>query len=94
MSPTRRYRVSGDVQGVGFRAFVVRQARALALDGWVRNRYDGTVEVLASGNQQAHHELRAALAEGPHMSRVDLVDVAEEDRGDVLPRGFGVRPTV
>jgi acylphosphatase len=47
---TKKFVVSGRVQGVGFRYFVVREAEALSLAGWVRNLPDGRVEVLASGD--------------------------------------------
>lgn len=94
MRRTRRYRVRGDVQGVGFRAFVMRQANALGLDGWVRNRYDGTVEVLACGDERSHEELRSALAAGPRMSRVDEVEVSDQGQDESPPAGFHLRPSV
>lgn len=52
MADARRLTVRGRVQGVGFRAWTVREAKALGLDGWVRNRRDGTVEVLACGGDR------------------------------------------
>ena len=58
--------VHGRVQGVGFRFFVLRQALALGLTGWVRNLEGGvTVEVVAEGETASLHHLLAALREGP-----------------------------
>ncbi len=74
---TRRYLVTGRVQGVGFRWFVEREARALGLGGWVRNRADGSVEVLAAGSNQQLNALYGKLKEGPRASRVDNVEVDE-----------------
>ena len=66
----RRYLVSGRVQGVGFRYFVEDVAGNAGVQGWVRNRRDGRVEVLAFGTHDQLKELRAALERGPLMSRV------------------------
>ena len=57
--------VSGRVQGVGFRWFVVEEARRLKLSGWVRNRPDGKVEIAASGSADALAELESAVTDGP-----------------------------
>ncbi len=57
--------VSGHVQGVGFRAFVQDQAVRLRLAGWVRNRWDGSVEVLAEGERDAVEKLLTSLYRGP-----------------------------
>ena len=69
----RRYIVRGRVQGVGFRWFVDHEARQLGLAGWVRNNYDGTVEVLAIGSEQQLAALAAKLRRGPRAARVDEV---------------------
>ena len=74
---TRRYVVTGRVQGVGFRWFVEREARALGLGGWVRNRADGSVEVLAAGTNQQLNALYDKLKAGPRASRVDNVEVEQ-----------------
>ena len=67
--------VHGRVQMVGFRYFVVRQAEALDLTGWVRNGDDGrSVEVVAEGPEDRLHQLEASLHEGPRASRVEGVD--------------------
>lgn len=57
--------VEGHVQGVGFRAFVLDHALELGLTGWVRNRWDGTVEVLAEGPKMELENLLTALQRGP-----------------------------
>jgi len=65
--------VEGDVQGVGFRVFVQRQAVELRLTGWVRNRWDGSVEVVAEGGQSILIKLADALWLGPRGSHVTQV---------------------
>jgi acylphosphatase len=70
---TRRYVVSGRVQGVGFRWFVEREAAQLGMTGWVRNCDNGDVEVLATGSADQHRGLRPRLQEGPRAARVDHV---------------------
>ncbi len=73
----RRFLVRGRVQGVGFRWYVEREARALGVSGWVRNNYDGTVEVLAMGSHEQLSTLRRKLQQGPRAARVDAVDESE-----------------
>ena len=70
---TRRYVVTGRVQGVGFRWFVEREAAQLNMAGWVRNRDDGSVEVMATGAPEQQRSLRAKLRQGPRAARVDMV---------------------
>jgi acylphosphatase len=70
----RKYIVRGRVQGVGFRWFVEREAKALGMAGWVKNKEDSTVELVAFGDAVKHAALRAKLTEGPRASRVDRVD--------------------
>ncbi len=67
--------VSGRVQGVGFRAFVQHTAQTMNLTGWVKNLYDGRVEVLTEGLEDDINALIDMLKEGPIGSRVDSVDV-------------------
>ncbi|HWR36149.1 MAG TPA: acylphosphatase [Clostridia bacterium] len=74
---TRRYIVSGRVQGVGFRWYVEREARILGLSGWVRNKQDGSVEVLAAGTREQLGALYDKLKQGPRAARVDDVEVEE-----------------
>jgi acylphosphatase len=68
--------IRGDVQGVGFRFFMIRQAKALGLDGWVQNRDDGTVEFVAEGSRRDLEKLERAAREGPRMARVTGVEVS------------------
>ena len=67
--------VYGLVQGVNFSYYTQLNAQALHLTGWVRNRPEGTVEVLAEGPRPALEQLLAFLSEGPSHARVDRVDV-------------------
>jgi acylphosphatase len=68
--------VKGDVQGVGFRYFLIRRAQALGLSGWVQNRDDGTVEFVAEGSRHDLEQLERAAREGPRMARVSAVEVS------------------
>lgn len=71
-----RYIVRGRVQGVGFRAYVLRQARALSLRGFVRNLNDGSVECMACGEAAALKTLARSLRAGPPHAQVN--DLAEQ----------------
>jgi acylphosphatase len=71
----RRFVVTGRVQGVGYRAFAARAARALRLTGGAANLADGRVEVVARGPGHALDRLEAALSEGSRIARVDRVEV-------------------
>ena len=75
----RRFVVRGRVQGVGFRWFVEREAHLLGVAGWVRNRSDGSVEVMAQGTAEQLAGMHGRLREGPRASRVDEVQVSEAD---------------
>jgi acylphosphatase len=82
--------VWGAVQGVGFRWFVQREAEALGLAGWVANRADGSVEVVAEGPSPALERLGQRLREGPPSAVIRAVEArVEPARG--LPGGFGIR---
>jgi acylphosphatase len=93
-SPDGRQRlhalVHGDVQGVGFRYFVLRRAREAGLRGWVRNRADGSVECLAEGPRPALERLLDDLRRGPGLAEVQSVDVDWRPPADDL-HGFEVR---
>jgi acylphosphatase len=67
--------VEGRVQGVSYRYFVSEQAQRLGLNGWVRNRYNGDVEVLAEGARYDLEKLLLALHQGPSMAMVSNVEV-------------------
>ena len=71
MIVSRRYRVIGRVQGVGFRDWLLREARAHGLAGWVRNRQDGSVEALLSGDEAAVRDVLSACRRGPPLAWVD-----------------------
>ena len=78
-----RIRVRGTVQGVGFRYFVRNTAASLGLDGTVRNRSDGTVEVVAEGERGLVEVLIRELRTGPRYANVDGLDIEwEEPRKD------------
>lgn len=62
--------IEGYVQGVGFRAFVMHKAKDLGVRGWVRNRRDGSVEVVAEGDRPSLDNLLVALRRGPVSARV------------------------
>jgi acylphosphatase len=66
--------IKGRVQGVSFRYFVLEQAEVLGLRGWVRNRWNGFVEVTAEGSRKNLELLLLALREGPPMASVSDVD--------------------
>lgn len=86
----KAYRIEGRVQGVGFRAFVRREARRLGLAGWVRNEPDGSVAVEAEGPAADLEVFEARLREGPPAARVARLDVwgLPDSRGGA---GFEVR---
>lgn len=73
---TQHLRITGRVQGVGYRWHMARQARALGLTGWVRNRHDGSVEAQASGPADAVQALVDWVHHGPELARVDGVVVS------------------
>jgi acylphosphatase len=89
---TLALRVHGRVQGVWFRGWTVEQASALGLAGWVRNRADGTVEILARGPAAAVEDLARRCHDGPPAARVTRVDRAPSS--EVPGAGFHQRPTV
>jgi acylphosphatase len=69
-------RISGRVHGVGFRYFVLREATALELAGWVANDADGSVHCVAEGTRERLEALLELLRDGPPASIVDAVSVA------------------
>lgn len=90
--PALRIFVQGTVQGVGFRWWVVAQASGLNLSGWVRNRRDGRVEVLAIGDTQSIERLTESCGRGPPGAAVRSVRTeAAEDDGST---GFEQQATV
>lgn len=80
-----RFRVTGQVQGVGFRWWTKRQAAALGLCGWARNLADGSVEVTAAGPASALAEFQSRLRHGPAAAAVTKVHAAAAE----APPGSG-----
>ena len=98
MRAIRRVTIRGRVQGVGYRAFVEHQAAALGLEGWVRNRRDGSVEALFAGFASVVSDMVALCRRGPSYARVEAVD-EEPATSDALDlrqpgEGFSVLPTI
>jgi acylphosphatase len=89
MKAAKRWFISGEVQGVGFRFFVEHKARELGLAGWARNLRDGRVEVYAIGANARLSDLAAALHLGPRMAIVRHVE--EHDEAVENVSGFSVR---
>jgi acylphosphatase len=84
--------VTGLVQGVGFRAFVQREAMARGVSGWVQNRRDGSVEAVFSGEAAAVDGLVAACRRGPRMASARAMKVT--DHAHRVAVGFVALPTV
>lgn len=82
--------IHGRVQGVFYRSWSVETARAFGLSGWVRNRRDGSVEMLIAGPETAVEAMIARCREGPPAARVERIHVTESD--EAPPRGFETRP--
>jgi len=94
----RHATIRGRVQGVGYRAWVDHQARNHNLEGWVRNRRDGSVEALFAGPQDVVSEMVARCRRGPSTARVEAVE-EEEASADALNlrrpgERFSMLPTV
>jgi acylphosphatase len=85
--------IKGRVQGVGFRYFVFSAAAEIQLTGWVRNRRDGTVEVLAEGTEENLNQLLRALQRGPSSSNVTAVSPEWSEATGEFPR-FEIRGTL
>jgi len=92
MALQARLTITGRVQGVGYRDWVLATGQRLGLSGWVRNRSDGSVEALIVGEEQAVGRMIDACRRGPALARVDDIDVEPVDL-DVLPEGFTRLPT-
>jgi acylphosphatase len=88
---TLRLRIEGFVQSVGYRNFAIQEARKLKLDGWVRNRFDGTVEVLVSGPNKDVELFVGICMRGPPSARVENVELHRAEPPEV--KGFNRRPS-
>ena len=84
-------RIQGRVQGVFFRAWTEQTARSLGLDGWVRNRRDGSVEAVFFGHPNVVAAMLKRCADGSPDAKVEEVVVTEE--GGAVAHGFKVLPT-
>ena len=95
---TRQVVIRGRVQGVGYRAWVEHQARRLGLQGWVRNRRDGSVEAVFDGIEDVVVNMIASCRKGPASARVDDVteEAADTDALGLRHSGeaFSVLPTI
>ena len=94
----RHVTVKGRVQGVGYRAFVDHEARARDLEGWVRNRRDGSVEAVFAGAGDVVTAMIAACRRGPSLARIDDVqdEAGNPDTLNLRRTGehFSVLPTI
>ena len=89
-----RVRVRGRVQGVWYRGWAEARARMLGLEGWVRNRSDGSVELLLVGQAEAVDRMVADCRSGPTTANVERAEVTEasaEDMAAAAGQGFEVR---
>jgi acylphosphatase len=87
-----RLRIEGFVQAVGFRQYCIEEAGKLALDGWIRNRSDGTVEALVSGPTPAVETFVALAMRGPTGSKIKNVELHNTE--PPTEKGFHRRPSV
>jgi acylphosphatase len=90
----KRLRITGRVQGVFYRAWLAEQARSLGIDGWVRNRADGSVEAVVHGPAEMIEAIVAKARQGSPASRVADVAVSEFPPPHEALNGFEKRPTV
>jgi acylphosphatase len=90
---TRHLSITGLVQGVGYRVFFKKKARALLLSGWVRNRLDGSVEAMVSGDADAIGIILAWAKQGPPGARVSAIIVTEGDASFIMQGSFDKLPT-
>ena len=94
----KRLMIRGVVQKIGFRVWVERKALALGLKGWVRNRVDGSVEVLVAGPPTAVAQLVERCREGPPLAKVSSIDIENAPRLDLGHRrpgeAFSLLPTL
>lgn len=85
----KHLRISGRVQGIGYRHFMVHTAHELSVTGWVRNRHDGSVEAVISGTPDAVHMMIERARRGPLHAMISDVKVSEAHgdftRFDMLP---------
>lgn len=90
----RNLRITGRVQGVGFRDALAAEAQRLGVSGWCRNRSDGSVEAVVAGAPQAVEAIIAWAHRGPAQSRVDKITVTELTSPGPIAGRFERRPTL
>ncbi len=89
-----RVRVQGRVQGVGYRAWTADVAAELGLDGWVRNRRDGSVEALFAGPPDRVAGMLERCRQGPRAAKVTALENEEEEGGEAVVPGFRTLPSL
>lgn len=87
-----RLRIKGAVQGVGFRDWAIAEAGARGLSGWVRNRSDGSVELMISGADAKVQDMLRACTQGPPLAEVANIDIDNEK--EPPPAGFARKATL
>jgi acylphosphatase len=87
-----RLRIKGAVQGVGFRDWAREEAASRGLSGWVRNRSDGSVELMVSGADAKVQDMLRACTQGPPLAQVTSIDIDNEK--EAPPSGFARKPTL
>jgi acylphosphatase len=89
MRVIRHMVVHGRVQGIGYRAFVEHEALRRGIEGWVRNRRDGSVEAMLAGDADAVTAMIEACRRGPYSARIDTLDQRAGSEDDLKPRRAG-----
>jgi acylphosphatase len=89
---TLRLRIEGFVQAVGYRHYAIEEAKKLGIDGWIRNRSDGTVEAVVSGPTKTVELYVQACMRGPTGSRVDNIELGPAE--PLQEKGFKRRPSL
>jgi acylphosphatase len=87
---TRKLRIFGKVQGVGYRAAFCAEAARLGVTGWVRNRLDGSVEALVQADAATLDRLTQWAHKGPRIAAVSHVDVTEASADEAMQRFTGI----
>jgi acylphosphatase len=90
MTVTRHLLITGRVQGVGFRFYMQRKARELGINGWVRNRRDGSVEAVVQGSPDSVETMTAWARQGPPSAAVTDLRIMD---GSGEYAAFETRPT-
>jgi acylphosphatase len=98
MNAIRHVVIRGRVQGVGYRAWTEVAALRLGLEGWARNRRDGSVEAVFAGPAEAVTRMVEACRRGPPAARVEALDAREGSADDLAARrpgeDFSLLPTI